>query len=264
MQENANWAVSESGLCKVCGNESWSVGQQPAEKDVFERKKRFWVSDNAPLSRNIVAVPRQGLVCSILQCLQSVAGHQPPLLQTSPLQHCTQTLHGVMPGWSHGHVSQSPRFQTDVTCNAACVNIMHRHSHDFMQTEHYTGINYCYKNNQVRRIVYIIEIPHHHHIIHQMYILLNQLQVNILCICSRSSPHELRPWCLTIECLSPISLWSRVRQTAPAKSAKPRPAWAEPQQKSGELQIRVSECLALSGPVWPPQQGEIFCTWWGK
>ena len=69
------------------------------------------------------------------------------------------------------------------------------------------------------------------------------------------SPHELRPWCLTIECLSPISLWSRVRQTAPAKSAKPRPAWAEPQQKSGELQIRVSECLAQSGR---PAGGDIL------
>ncbi len=123
----------------------------PAEGDVFERKKRFWVSDNAPLSRNIVAVPRQGLVCSILQCLQSVAGHQPPLLQTSPLQHCTQTLHGAMPGWSHGHVSPSQPFQTDVMrpMSTSC-----RHSHDFMQTEHYTGTNYGYKNNQVRRIIY--------------------------------------------------------------------------------------------------------------
>lgn len=91
-----------------------------------------------------------------------------------------------------------------------------------------------------------------------MYILFNQLQVNVMHLCSGYSPHELRPWCLTIECLSPISLWSGVRQrrqTAPAKSAKPRPAWAEPQQKSGELQIRVSECLAQSGR---PAGGDIL------
>ena len=100
-------------------------------------------------------MPRQGLVCSILQRLQSVPGHQPPpLLQTSPLQHCTQTLHGVMPGWSPGHmVTWSTRHKVSRQMWCA-VSKSCRHSHDFMQTEHYTGINYCYKNNQVRRIIY--------------------------------------------------------------------------------------------------------------
>ena len=192
---NSNWAVSVWLVHSVwkCA----TVGQEKEKK--FDMKKRPWAPDNAPYQRILSRWPGcrgRGLVCS---------SEQPPL------QHCSQTLHDVVTG----QVNLSQTLQTDVM---RPVLISCRHLHDFMQTEHYTGINYCYKNNQVLRV---IRNWGPSSCIRQQLYILNQCRHK--CHSAPDNPWSPRPWCLTSECLSPISLWSRVRQTAPAKSAQPWP-----------------------------------------
>ena len=141
--------LSGSGLCKVCGNEPcWSLSLSPQLKEKLSEMKR----DASELQtmhhyHRILSLCRGwcAAVCSV--CSQS----------WSPAPAGPDTA------WCHDAMMSA---QTDVMP----VSTSGRHSHDVMQTEHYPGMNYCYENNQVRRIIRIIKYPRH--IIHQMYILL--------------------------------------------------------------------------------------------
>lgn len=187
-----------SCLCLVCS--------QCVEISHSRRRKSCLTKRNAPELQTMQC----SLISEYCRCGQAAEARgwcavlQPPLQPDTAWCRC-------------GHVNLSQTSQTDVMRPVSC-----RHLHDFMQTEHYTGINYCYKNNQARRI--ICNWGPSSSIRHQVYIP-NQCRHDKCNSAPDKHSHDhLHPWCLTIKCLSPISLWSRVRQTDPAKSAQPWPA----------------------------------------
>ena len=135
MQENATTPIklSLSGWFTVCGNAprlAWRRKISLTWRDAPELQTMHLY--HRILSRG-PACRGRGLVCSSLQSAATPAVLQPDT------------------AWCHcGHVDMSQTPQTDVM---RPVLLSCRHLHDFMQTEHYTGINYCYKNNQVRRAI---------------------------------------------------------------------------------------------------------------